>query len=454
MTNKWFVRIASFVIAVLLFISANFELQSDKKAIGFSTSPDIDTVTIENVPVEVYYDMENLVVSGIPDSVDVTLKGAKALVTAAKNQRDFKVYVDLSDPNITIGSRTVTFKISDLNEKLVATIEPEYVEANIQERVTKEFPVEAEYDPSVLADGYSAEPPTVSPQTVKVTGAKETIEQISYVKAMIGLNKDVKETVNGKATVRALDRNLNNLDVIIEPASVNVTLPISIPSKKVKINAVQKGKAKDGIRIKSLSVNPKEVTVYGKEEDLKNINNINVNVDISKVTGDTELEVKLPQSDDVKKMSVSTVKVKVQTDHVVDEDEEEKEKEDQDQEQEEQIEQHKEEQTQTQEPQKQQEEEQEVSVESKKLTNLIIGITGLDENQEVEVEPKTTDITLMGASQDLKNITVNDIVVTADVSQLTEGKHDVPLSVKVPDNVEWELSSSTATVSITQKEET
>ncbi|USK70466.1 CdaR family protein [Peribacillus asahii] len=450
MANKWFVRIASFVIAVLLFISANFELRSDKKSIGFSTSPDIATETIENVPVEVYYDMENLVVSGMPDNVDVTLKGAKALVTAAKNQRDFKVYVDLSDPNITIGSRTVTFKISDLNEKLVATIEPEYVEVNIQERVTKEFPVEAEYDPSALADGYSAEPPTVSPQTVKVTGAKETIEQISYVKAMIGLNKGVKETVNGKATVRALDRNLNNLDVVIEPASVNVTLPISIPSKTVKINAVQKGKAKDGIQIKSLSVNPKEVTVYGKEEDLKNINNINVDVDISKVTGNTELEVKLPQPDDVKKMSVSTVKVKVQTDHVVDEEEKEKEKENQ--EQEEQIEPDEEEQT--QEPQEQQEEEQEVAVESKKLTNLIIGITGLDENQEVEVEPKTTDITLMGASQYLKNITVNDIVVTADVSQLTEGKHDVPLSVKVPDNVEWELSSSTATVSITQKGET
>lgn len=256
---------------------------------------------------------------------------------------------------------------------------------------------------------------------------------------MIGLNKGVKETVSGKATVRALDRNLNNLDVVIEPASVNITLPISIPAKTVKINAVQKGKAKDGIQIKSLSVNPEEVTVYGKEEDLKKINNINVDVDISKVTGNTELEVKLPQPDDVKKMSVSTVKVKVQTDHVVDE--EEKEKEDQE-DQGEQIEQDEEEQT--QEPQEQQEEEQEVSVESKKLNNLIIGITGLDENQEVEVEPKMTDITLIGDSQYLKNITVNDIVVTADVSQLTEGKHDVPLSVKVPDNVEWELSSSTA----------
>ncbi|MDQ7862315.1 CdaR family protein [Peribacillus frigoritolerans] len=37
----------------------------------------ISTETIENVPVEVYYDRENLVVSGVPETVDVTLKGAK-----------------------------------------------------------------------------------------------------------------------------------------------------------------------------------------------------------------------------------------------------------------------------------------------------------------------------------------------------------------------------------------
>ena len=167
---------------------------------------------------EVYYDTENLVVSGIPDSVDVTLKGAKSLLTAAKNQRDFTVYVDLSDPNITLGKRTVTFKIANLNEKLIATIDPEYVEVKIQEKVTKEFSIDAEYNHSVLEDGYLAEEPVVKPQTVKITGAKESIEQISYVKAIIDLDKGIKETVSREATVQALDRNLNKLDVTIEPA--------------------------------------------------------------------------------------------------------------------------------------------------------------------------------------------------------------------------------------------
>ena len=151
---------------------------------------------IENVPVEVYYDTENLVVTGIPENVDVTLKGAKSLLTAAKNQRDFKVYVDLSDPNITLGKRTVTFKISDLNDKIVATVNPETVQVNIQEKVTKEFSVMPEYNHSYIEDGYIAEQPKVSPEMVTVTGAKETIDKIAYVKAFLDLDEMCKR--NGK----------------------------------------------------------------------------------------------------------------------------------------------------------------------------------------------------------------------------------------------------------------
>ena len=56
--------------------------------------------------------------------------------------------------------------------------------------------------------------------------------------------------------------------------------------------------------------------------------------------------------------------------------------------------------------------------------------------------------------QDLQNITSKDIELSVDVSELTEGKHDVQVSVKAPSSIEWELSSPTATVSITRKEAT
>ncbi|MFF2501426.1 YbbR-like domain-containing protein [Peribacillus sp. NPDC058075] len=450
--SAWFMRIVAFALAALLFISINFEMESDKKSLGLSTAPEISTETIENVPVEVYYDRENLVVSGVPETVDVTLKGAKSLLINAKNQRDFKVYVDLSDPAISMGDRTVTFKISELNEKLVATIDPEYAEVNVQERVTKEFSVEAEYNSSLLEEGYTAGQPTVSPKTVKITGAKDAIEQISYVKANLEISKGLSETVNGKATVKALDRDLNKLDVTIEPSSVAVSLKVSIPSKTVSIEPKQTGKAKDGIRITSMSVDPKEVTLFGSESDLEKIDEINLPVNISKIDGDTELELDLNKPESVQKMSLGKAKVKIRTEKVdVDEESAEpvvKEKEQEtEQKQEEQVVEEEEE------KEKEKEKDETAAIESKTFNNIQIVPVGIQDDQDAELESEVTSITLLGEADELKKITKDDINLTVDVSNLDEGTHDVDLAVSVPEGLDWELDSKTISVTITQKDE-
>ncbi|MGE7604505.1 CdaR family protein [Peribacillus sp. NPDC097675] len=433
--SAWFMRIVAFALAALLFISVNFEMESDKKSLGLSTAPENGTETIENVPVEVYYDRENLVVSGVPETVDVTLKGAKSLLINAKSQRDFKVYVDLSDPEISMGDRSVTFKISDLNEKLVATIDPEYAEVNVQERMTKEFKVDAEYNSSLLEEGYTAGQPTVNPEIVKITGAKDVIEQISYVKANLEIRKGLNETVNGQATVKALDRDLNKLDVTIEPASVAVSLKVSIPSKKVSIEPKQTGKAKAGVRIKSISVDPKEVTLYGQEKALDKINALYLPVNISKVDGDTEMELDLSKPESVQKMSSSKATVKIRTEKINVDDEEEKEEE---KEVEEVI---------VDEEETVKEEEPE-TIESKTFTNLKIIPVGKQDNQEVKLENDVTNITLNGKAEDLKRISKDNISLTVDVSNLDEGQHDVELAVKVPAGVTWELDSKRVAVSV------
>ncbi|WHY97844.1 CdaR family protein [Peribacillus simplex] len=444
--SAWFMRIVAFALAALLFISINFEMESDKKSLGLSTAPEISTETIENVPVEVYYDRENLVVSGVPETVDVTLKGAKSLLINAKNQRDFKVYVDLSDPAISMGDRTVTFKISDLNEKLVATIDPEYAEVNVQERVTKEFPVEAEYNSSLLEEGYTAGQPTVSPKTVKITGAKDAIEQISYVKANLEISKGLNETVNSKATVKALDRDLNKLDVTIEPSTVSVSLEVSIPSKTVSIAPKQTGKTKDGIRITSISVDPKEVTLFGSETSLEKIDEVNLPVNISDIDGDTELELDLDKPESVQKMSLGKAKVKIRTEKV-DVDEEnaepvvEEEEPETEQKQEEQV------------VEEEEKEDEPAAIESKIFNNIQIVPVGIQDDQNAELESDVTSITLLGEADDLKKITKDDINLTVDVSNLDEGTHDVDLAVAVPEGVEWELDSKTVSVTITQKDE-
>ena len=136
-----------------------------------------------------------------------------------------------------------------------------------------------------------------------------------------------------------------------------VTLKVSIPDKTVKVVPVQKGKVPAGIKIKKITVDPEQVTLYGKKAVLDKIDKVNLDVDVSNVTDDTEVELELPKLDNVKAMSSETVKVKIDVDKLGD---------------------------------------TEASLSSKKFNNLSIGIQGMTNNQSVSIEPKTTDITLFG----------------------------------------------------------
>ncbi|MDO7485648.1 CdaR family protein [Peribacillus frigoritolerans] len=258
--------------------------------------------------------------------------------------------------------------------------------------------------------------------------------------------------MNSKATVKALDRDLNKLDVTIEPSSVAVSLKVSIPSKTVSIEPKQTGKAKDGIRITSISVDPKEVTLFGSETSLEKIDEINLPVNISKIDGDTELELDLNKPESVQKMSLGKAQVKILTEKV-DVDEEnaepvvEEEEPKTDQKQEEQV---VEEEAEA-EAEAEAEEDEAAAIESKTFNNIQIVPVGIRDDQDAELESDVTSITLLGEADDLKKITKDDINLTVDVSNLDEGTHDVDLAVTVPEGVEWELDSKTVSVTITKK---
>ena len=76
-------------------------------------------------------------------------------------------------------------KVKDLSDKLNATMKPASVNVTVQEKITKEFKVEAEFNTSQIEEGYSAGQPVVEPNKVKITGAKSVIDRITYVKATL-----------------------------------------------------------------------------------------------------------------------------------------------------------------------------------------------------------------------------------------------------------------------------
>lgn len=410
MENPWFIRIIALFLALILYISVN-EVFDKSKATSPNDMENEDTETILNVPVEVIYDTENLVVSGVPETVNVKVQGQRRFVEATKRQRDFTIFIDLSDEEI--GQHRLPLMHRDISEKLKVQIEPEYVDVSLQEKVTEEFRVDAEFNRNIFAEGFEAEQPVVEPRTVKITGAKNIVEKISYVKATLDLSGLIDETINRDAVVTVLDQDLNKLDVAVEPSRVRVTIPVKNPRKTIPLEIVKTGEAKKNIEIKSVSTNTHEVVIYGTTSTLQNIDKIEVPVDISEITEDTELDIPLTIPEGVNKLTPETIKVNVTV---------------------------------------------EKTDEEQTITELPIEVKNIDTALDIEwLTPKdgNTSVVLIGRLADIQKIKKEDIKLTVDLSGKSEGEHEVEVAIESnDDHVEYKVSEKTAKVRLTKKEET
>ncbi|MGP7819748.1 CdaR family protein [Niallia sp. 01092] len=435
--SKLFMKIITFALALLLFSSV---YDPDKDSSDVNVPGDNGTDVVENVPVKVYYDTENVVVTGVPKTVDVTLSGPTSHVQVTKKKRDFEVFVNLA--NAKIGTKEVKLQIKDLSDKLKAKINPTNTEVTVKEKVTKEFKVEAEYSSKSIADGYSAEAASINPGTVKVTGAKDEIDKVAYVKANVEVNGSTSQSIEQQAAISVLDSRLNKLDVQVEPETVNVTIPVKRVSKKVPINIVEKGSPPSNVTIDSITLDTKEASIFGTENVLKNTENVRVEVDLSKIEKDETLSLPIIISDGITSVDPELVNATVKVTLAKENNEESTEETNAEPEPD---------------PEPESESDETSSAEktsSKTLANVPISIQGLGKNLTGSItspEKKSTNIEVTAKDSILKGIKASDFSIYVDVTGLEEGEHEVQISVDGPEDTSWELARETASVSISTK---
>ncbi|MBE6185587.1 CdaR family protein [Heyndrickxia ginsengihumi] len=403
MDSRWFMRILALVFAVSLYMSVTVE--NGGKVINITQNK--GSGVVKDVPIELYYDSTNLVVSGAPKTVNVEISGPKILVQQVKASRDFNVYMDLS--NAHIGRQKAEIKIKNISDKLKVKLSRKYAYVTVQEKISKRFNVEAEFDKGLVPEGYETSSPIVDPATVKITGAKDVLDKISYVKATLETSKPINSTVSQQAKVRVLDKNLNKLDVVVEPSTVEVTVPVSNPSKQIPITVNPIGSENQGVTIKSITTEPKKVTLYGTSDVLAGIDKLPVNVDISKVKKDTTIKVPIKLPDGVNKATPDTVKAKITVEKNMDE---------------------------------------------KKISNVPIYEKGLGNDYDVKFlspESGTIDIFADGTTEELNNISASDFRVSVNLSGMSNGVHEVSYTVSGPKGVSWKLPDDKAKVSIKEK---
>lgn len=405
MESRWFMRIVGLMLAFILYLSVNFD-DIQKTANNNNGNSQNAIETIQDVPLEVFYDRENLEVSGLPDTVNVTVEGSRAIVQQAKQVKDFRVYVDLND--IGIGEHQVDIKIDNISEKLEVKLDPDFVNISVQEKVTEEFTIEPQFNESILSNGYEAEGLAVDPKTVKVTGSKDEVEQIAYVIATLDLDEEINENVTREARVQVLDREYNKLDVQIDPEVVDVTVSVVNKSKSVPVTIKQKGSLPEGTTLESISVEPKEATIFGRQDVLDTVEELLAEIDLSKITKDSTITVPLALQDGLNKVAPEEVKVKVDVN----------------------------------------------TTEEKSLSGLEITPKGLAEEYEFTImspEEGVVDVALKGQNAQVSKVTKEDFSLALDLSGLKPGEHEVEIEAEGPEGVEWTLSQQTVKVEIKEK---
>ncbi|CAD7359133.1 MULTISPECIES: CdaR family protein [Staphylococcus] len=304
--SKWGLRFFAFILALLLFLSVNNV---------FGTSFSTDNIsnngnkTIKNAHVEVINNDKNLYVSGAPDTVDVELTGPQSKVLQAQKTGDIKVVLDASD--IQPGEHTLEFQVRGLDKDINYHVYPKEATLSVEKKETRTYAVEPNVSPYAIDSNFKLKDASVSPHTVKVIGGKEQLDRIAFVKASFRNENDIKEKTTGDANVAVFDKNMNKLDVQIEPSTVELTADVEPYSKKVKLDVSTKGNPTDGLKVADVSLDTKEIEIFGNREALQDISEVSGEIDVNGISSDTEKEVKLTLPENVTKLEPDKVKAKI-----------------------------------------------------------------------------------------------------------------------------------------------
>lgn len=404
--SRWFVRGISLVFAAVLYIFVQVEIDQydNDNDSRFFPNNNQEVATIEEMPVSIRIDEKNNVVSGVPQNVSVTLEGSASTLTATARQKNFDIYVDLE--GMGEGTHTVELKHANVPRELKVYIEPKTIEVTIEERASEQFSITTDFiNTDKLPKGYELGDSTVEPETVTITSSKGIIEQIAIVKVFVDVS-GLKEPIDSREVpVNVYDTRGNELNVQVEPESVNVSADIHNPSKSVPVTLSTTGELPEGYTMSSISANVDKVKIYGTSDVINGIKKVSTkDINLSDISESGTIDVGLSLPDGAHVKENKTIEVDVELDQ------------------------------------------------TKTLQDVPVEVNNAEDGQEVSfIEPNTSsmDVTIKGKQTEVGEVTGADIHATVDAGGLESGRHQLPVSLEGPENVELTGGYQEVTIEIT-----
>ena len=308
--NKWVVRGLSFLISLLLFAyvySENYGWSTSTSNSSISTSK---PETISNVPNQVNIDTDEYFISGLPETVVLTLTGPESVLVQTISAADYRIVTEDLD-ELGPGTHTIQLTAENLSNEIDYAITPSRVNVVIEERVAIESPVEVRFDESLVDPKYLAGVPELSVDTVTLTGPASTISRVDSVYVTVAAENGLTNTVNMNTVIQVVDAGGNKLNVSVDPQEISVRIPISLYGKEVPLVIQQIGVPLEG-KIYTIEVDGESsVTLTGDKSVLAEIDEVILPVSVTGVESNTTQTLTIPVPNDTLTATPTTIKVNI-----------------------------------------------------------------------------------------------------------------------------------------------
>ena len=338
--DKWLITPITRLILKIMQVGRNFAMTFDKMSAKKSTLLVISLLLAfavfimidqeSNVMIDQYaeilynqevsavYNEELYVVEGLPETVDITLIGQRRHIFLAKQSPSKGVSVDLT--GLKTGNHRVTLKYTQRLKSLDYKLDPSQVTVTIYEKVSenRNLGYDILHQESLDTKLYISNV-EIDRNDVIVKGAQYKLDKVASVKALL----DVKNIPNPKAgeivvkdiPLVAYDTDGKILDIEIVPKTVSANVVITSPSKEIPVKIVPVGDLAFGKSIKSMDTSLNKVTVYGTQEAIDAIEQLDVEIDVKDLDKDKEYNVTLKKPKGITELSSKTMTVKVVLDN-------------------------------------------------------------------------------------------------------------------------------------------
>lgn len=310
--RNWLVKIISFLTALMLYAIVSAGQQPSPSPSSIVVNPSQQATITEKLNVK--YNANKYIVSGVPKTVNIRLTGSNNVILKARLMASKSAYIDLN--GMRPGTYDVRVQTSGFPSGLTIKSVPQTVQVTLQEKTSKEFPVAIDIlNKQSVSKGYVVGKPEINPSTVTVTGGKNAIDSVAFIKGVIDI-RGADATVDRMITLHAYDSQGNQEDLVINPRSVDVVVPIAKASKQVAVQALTSGSPASGYTVKSVDVSNPNVTISAQGNNMLGgiPDSIPVSVPVGGLKKDKTFHVAVPLPAGATQISPSKVSVTV---HIV-----------------------------------------------------------------------------------------------------------------------------------------